>query len=344
MVIVTLVGLASVYVAFAAVSLSTTVPFTQNFNGMIIPVTNPAPSALPANFTLGHISAPRTIGNFFATTSQTTRVGGANVSITAASGSYNFGAGTTTLGNSDRAVGFISSATATMSGNLYAQFTNNTGGPLSGLMISYDVEKYRNGSNPAGFRYQLFYSHDALSWTNAGPDFFSAFAPDADNNGFTTAPGATISVANKTLNVAVGNGASVYLVWNYSVVSGSITTNAQALAIDNISVLGLAAVTPTDPSGVGAATPNSVLPGESSTLTVTVTPGTNPTSSGLSVTADLSSIGGAANQQFFDDGVNGGDEVAGNNVFTYAATVAPLTTAGPKSLPFSISDAQGRSG
>ena len=86
------------------------------------------------------------------------------------------------------------------------------------------------------------------------------------------------------------------------------------------------------------------MPGEASTLTVTVTPGANPTSTGLSVHADLSTIGGLADQQFFDDGINGGDAVGGDNVFTYAATVALLTTPGVKSLPFSISDSQSRSG
>jgi endonuclease G len=340
---VILIALASVYVAFAAISLSTSVPYTQNFTTMGIPVTNPAPSALPADFRQDTIAAARTLGSFSAASTQTARVGGANVSTTAANGSYNFGSGTSTLGDADRAPGFISSGTATMSGNLYAQFVNNTGSTLTGLVVSYDVEKYRQGSNPAGFRYQLFYSLDGLAWTNAGPAFFTAFPADADNSGFATAPGATVSVTNKTINVAVANGTNVYLAWNYSVISGTTTTNAQALAIDNVSVLGIGDVVSTDPTGVGAANPNSVLPGETSALTVTVTPGTSPSSTGLTVTADLSSIGGSASQQFFDDGVNGGDAVAGNNVFTYTATVASLTTAGPKSLTFTVSDNEARS-
>ncbi len=341
---VILIALASVYVAFAAISLSTSVPYTQNFASMGIPLTNPAPSILPADFRQDTVSAVRTLGVFSAASTQTNRVGGANVSTTAANGSYNFGAGTSTLGDADRAAGFISSGTATMSGNLYGQFVNNTGSALTGLLISYDVEKYRNGSNPAGFRYQLFYSLDGSAWTNAGPDFFTSFAPDADNTGFATAPGATASVTNKTINVSVPNGANIFLAWNYSVISGSTTTNAQALAIDNISILGIGGDVSTDPAGTGAANPNSVLPGEASTLTVTVTPGENPTSTDLAVNADLSSIGGSANQQFFDDGVNGGDAVGGDNVFTYVATVALLTTPGVKSLPFSISDTQLRSG
>jgi DNA/RNA endonuclease G (NUC1) len=144
--------------------------------------------------------------------------------------------------------------------------------------------------------------------------------------------------------VPVANGAEIYLAWNYSVISGSVTTNAQALAIDNVSILGVAAVEPTDPTGIGTANPNSVLAGENTVLTVAVTPGANPTSTGIAVTADLSSIGGPAFQQFFDDGINGGDASAGDNVFTYTATVASLTTGGAKSLPFSITDAQSRSG
>src|SRR5689334_18526844 len=216
---VTLIALASVYVAFAAISLSTSVPYTQNFTSMGIPLSNPAPSNLPADFRQDTIAAVRTLGSFSASNVTTARVGGANVSTTAANGSYNFGAGTTTLGDADRAPGFISSGTATMSGNLYAQFVNNTGGPLSGLQVSYDVEKYRNGSNPAGFRYQLFYSLDGNAWTNAGTDFFTAFAPDADNNGFATVPSATVPVTNKILNVSVPNGGLIFLAWNYSVTS-----------------------------------------------------------------------------------------------------------------------------
>ena len=337
------IALVSVYVAFAAISLSTSTAYTQNFDSLGIPISSPTPSNLPVDFRVETISAPRTLGSFSSGQVQTLRVGGANLSTTAANGSYNFGAGTTSLGNADRAPGFLASGTATMSGNLYAQLVNNTGGALSGLQISYDVEKYRNGSNPAGFRIQLFYSPNGSTWTSAGSDFFTPFGPDADNSGFATAPGMTAPVSNKILNVAVANGANIYLAWNYSVTSGTITTNAQALAIDNVSILGIGAVVPTNPSGTGNANPNSVLPGESSTLTVAVTPGTNPSSTGLTVTADLSAIGGSASQQFFDDGVSGGDATAGDNVFTYTTTVSSLTSPGTKSLPFSIGDAQSRS-
>ena len=221
--------------ALAAISLSTTTPITQSFDG----IGTTATATLPADFRVDKPSTVRTVGSYAAAATATTLAGGANLSGTASNGIYNFGSGTTTTGP-DRAVGFLSSGTATQSGNLYVQLTNSTGASLSGLQISYAVEKYRGGSNPAGFRFQLFYSSDGTSWTSAGSDFLTSFAADAANSGFTPAPGATINV-NAPLNVSIADGSQVYLAWNYSVASGTTTTNAQALAIDDISILGLAA-------------------------------------------------------------------------------------------------------
>ena len=266
--------------------------------------------------------------------------GGANLSTSASNGIYNFGAGTTTTGP-DRAVGFLSSGTATASGNLYAQLVNNTGASLTGLQISYNVEKYRGGSNAAGFRMQLFYSTDGSTWTSAGSNFLTSFAADANNNGFATAPGVTSPVTNQTLAVTIPNGSNFYLAWNYSVASGTTTTNAQALAIDDISILGVAN-TPTNPSATGTANPSTVQAGNSTLLTVAVTPGLNPASTGIGVTADLSGIGGSSTQQFFDDGTHG-DVTANDNTFSFQATVPANTTSGGKTLPVSITDAQSRS-
>jgi uncharacterized repeat protein (TIGR01451 family) len=99
---------------------------------------------------------------------------------------------------------------------------------------------------------------------------------------------------------------------------------------------------PTAPTGVGLSTPNTVDAGGSVLLTVTVTPGTSPASTEITVRADLSAIGGSAAQQFFDDGTNG-DVTAGDNVFSLATTVAAGTLQGAKVLSATVSDAQGRS-
>jgi predicted extracellular nuclease len=99
----------------------------------------------------------------------------------------------------------------------------------------------------------------------------------------------------------------------------------------------------TSPTGVGAANPNPVTAGSTTLLTVTVTPGTTPASTGITVTGNLTSIGGSATQTFFDNGTNG-DATAGDNIFSFLATVAGATTGGSKSLPISIADAQARTG
>jgi len=99
---------------------------------------------------------------------------------------------------------------------------------------------------------------------------------------------------------------------------------------------------PTDPTATATLTPSSVEVGEATLLRVTVTPGTNPTSTGIAVVADLSSIGGSATQSLFDNGSNG-DLVAGDNIFSYSATVAAGTSAGSKVIGIGVGDDQLRS-
>ena len=100
---------------------------------------------------------------------------------------------------------------------------------------------------------------------------------------------------------------------------------------------------PTNPTGSGSANPSTVAAGGTTLLTVQVTPGQNPTSSGIAVGADLSSIGGLANQPLFDDGSNG-DVTAADRVFSFQATVRMGTTPGAKTIPAAITDAQARTG
>lgn len=119
---------------------------------------------------------------------------------------------------------------------MYVQLKNNGSTAISSFTVSYNVEKYRKGSNSAGFSIQMYYSSDGSTWTSAGADFLTSFSPDTDNTGYTSAPGVTTSVASKTLSQALNVSNSLYLAWNYSVSSESITSNAQALGVDDISI------------------------------------------------------------------------------------------------------------
>lgn len=99
---------------------------------------------------------------------------------------------------------------------------------------------------------------------------------------------------------------------------------------------------PSPPTLTPAAAPNPVTADGHLALTAVVVPGLNPVSTGLTVTANLTTMGGAAAQVFYDDGSHG-DRVAGDLVFSFTATVPPGPPRGTQSLAITVSDAQGRS-
>ncbi len=123
-----------------------------------------------------------------------------------------------------------------------------------------------------------------------------------------------------------------------------ITTNANGndewVGVDDISITGTGGG-PIQLSGTGAANPGTVNAGAMTLLTVAVTPANTPPSTGITVAGNLSTIGGNANQAFFDDGTNG-DVTSGDNIFSFSATVGAGEAGGLRSLPAVISDAQTR--
>ena len=194
-----------------------------------------AAATLPTGWKADKNTTVRLVGTYSAAVTLTDNRGGNAMSTTAANGIYNYGAGdpTTSL---ERAVGGLSSGTASKSVNIYVQLHNNGTGSISSLDISYVVEKYRHGSNAAGFTIQMYFSTDGTAWTSAGDNFKSSFGQDADNTGYTIAPGDSAKVTNKNLGQSIAAGGDLYLAWNYSVTSGTTTSNAQALGIDNVSI------------------------------------------------------------------------------------------------------------
>src|SRR5215467_7488374 len=105
-------------IVIAAISLSTATAYIQNFDAM----GTLAGATLPVDFRVDATSTStsadvRKVGSFSLAGTTTARVGSANLGTTAANGIYNFGSGTTSVGTSDRAVGFLASGSATASGN-----------------------------------------------------------------------------------------------------------------------------------------------------------------------------------------------------------------------------------
>ena len=123
-----------------------------------------------------------------------------------------------------------------------------------------------------------------------------------------------------------------------------MTTNAvgndEWVGVDDINITGTGGGS-TQLSGSGLATPATVAPGAATLLTVAVTPGTNPASTGITVNSNLSSIGGSAAQQLFDDGTNG-DTTAADNVFSYSLTVPANAPGGNYGFVSALADAQAR--
>jgi len=165
--------------------------------------------------------------------------------------------------------------------------------------------------------------------SSIGGSATAAFHDDGLNGDVTAADG-TYSFS-ATVPVGTAPGAKSFPV---------TITDAQARSA--ASSIALSVNTPSAPTATAAASPDSGTDGATTLLTVTVTPGANPASTGVTVTGDLSSIGGSATSAFHDDGLNG-DATAGDGIYSFSATVGNAVAAGPKLIPISVADAQNRS-
>lgn len=90
---------------------------------------------------------------------------------------------------------------------------------------------------------------------------------------------------------------------------------------------------PSGLSAFGSASPSAVNAGSTTQLSVTVTPATGPDSTGITVTGNLTSIGGGASVSF---------PLSGTNTYSYTTNVT-TTASGAVTVPFTVTDAQLRS-
>ena len=99
----------------------------------------------------------------------------------------------------------------------------------------------------------------------------------------------------------------------------------------------------TPPSAQVLTAPLNPSPGTLLTFSVVVTPGTNPTSTGLNVNCDLSWVGLGPSAPLYDDGTNG-DPTAGDLTFTVQATIPSGTMPSTRNGTCSVFDAESRAG
>lgn len=208
-------------------------PYVQNFDA----IGSAADATLPEGWRIDRqTSAPRTTGTFGDAVLRTTYQGGSNLAGNAKNGLYNFGAGDAAMAT-DRALGGISTGIAggTRCVNVYAHMVNKAEEAITQLNVEYDVEKYRNGNNAAGFCVQMYTSADGSNWVSAGEDFYTYFAPDARTEGLAEVPGKTVHVKH-ALAIPIPSKDGLYLAWNITVAQGTAANAAMALAIDNCKI------------------------------------------------------------------------------------------------------------
>jgi len=181
------------------------------------------------------MGAARTLGSYAGASTTVMYTGGTSLASNASNGTWNFVSSTDP---SDCSVGGLSTTVSngTRCINVMTCLRNAGDEAISKLTLNYDIEKYRNGDNEAGFAVQLYISTDGATWTSAGEDFYTYFAPDAATQGAAVVPISTTAIAGKQLKVDLAAGADLYLAWNISVASGSSPNKAMGLSIDNVAI------------------------------------------------------------------------------------------------------------
>lgn len=155
---------------------------------------------------------------------------------------YSFGS----TANGERALGGLGSGgsyygspvNGTTAGYIAVAHTNNTGGVLTAVTLSYDGEQWRNGGNATAHTYTLEYGFGAAfaavpAWTAAGTGFnftgpvasTTAAAVDGNVAGLVSGIGGTIS------SLTWNPGDTLWIRW----VEVNESGNDHGLAIDNFS-------------------------------------------------------------------------------------------------------------
>lgn len=212
----------------------TDLSYSQSFDTM----GNSPTALLPTGWRFGSTT------NYATGVTATTVAGGTSgtnaVGTGATGGYYNFGNGVTATAT-DRAAGFLGSTSFTTPKYLFFGFMNNTGGTLQDLTLTFDLEKYRNGSRD--FDIGFASSTNGTTWTThaSAGEHYAGGAIAVVNPPTTTSKSITLTALNLTA------GSSLYFYWSYTGVGGS--NNAQAIGIDNVS---LAATAVPEPSTYAA--------------------------------------------------------------------------------------------
>src|SRR5499427_5349954 len=302
-----------------SVAISDSTPIVQNFD-TLSNSTTPS-NVLPTGWYLAELGTGAAADGKYVVGTGSSNAGGA----------YSFGAASAT----DRALGSVGSGSVTTI-HYGAKLTNAGQGPISALTISYDGEMWRRGPSTVPDGLTFSYSTTATDLTSAGFVTVSGLNFTSPDGNCATVAGPTdgnsaacrTSITGTITGLSLNPGASLFIRWTDTDTPGS----DDGVAIDNVSITATFSTESTNPTAVGSATPAPVNPGQPITLAGTISPGFNPLSQSLTVSCDLTPIGGSPTQVLPNNGTT----------FTYTTTVAPQTPLGPTSFSCGVIDDQAR--
>ncbi len=244
----------------AAISLTGTTPYTQDFNTLVNAGTS---STVPAGWEFSESGTSATNNGAYA----------AGTGSNNAGDTYSFGAASST----DRAFGGLQSGTLVPT--IGASFTNNTGSAITALAIGYTGEQWRLGTAGRTDRLDFQYSLDATSLTTGtwvdvdALDFNGPISTGTVGALDGNAAANRTAINNSIAGLNIANGATVYIRWNSFDAAGA----DDGLAIDDFTL------TPTLATGGGGGTP-------AVNLTVSSNAGSEATpTAAITVTATASS-------------------------------------------------------
>ena len=180
-------------------------------------------TTIPANGAISVASMVATSGTLTASNTPTaTNINGYNAEAVKSSGAL--------AGTSDRVL--ATSPTGVTGNAIQLTLTNNTGTSLTGLNLSYDIDRLTSISSSSNYEelpgYWLFYSLDGSSWTNAGSFDSTATTVPNGSKGFSTTSG-TLSFAS-----AVAAGSTFELRWVDD--NGVPTSPDQIIGLNNVNI------------------------------------------------------------------------------------------------------------
>lgn len=146
--------------------------------------------------------------------------------------------GDASTGNTNRAVGFATSNPSWESPTNFLMFgfVNNTGGTIAGASISYNIKRYKQGTNNASGE-AFYYSTDGMTWSHVSSGDVGPYTATGTSYLFATQPEVTNRLVNIT-GLSVSNGSPFYLCWQFIISgpTGGQSASMHILALDDFSL------------------------------------------------------------------------------------------------------------